>query len=92
MAEPIVVTSIPCDHSQKAELEALFSSTGYSLLKRLLASHCIKEQVTAANKGLYESGSEIASSQAKHHRQRAEYINALLDVLDDMRQKRISGS
>jgi len=84
-----VITAIPIALSsqQRDELNGVFSSPGYSLLKRVLASHCLREMVIAANKGLYESTSEIALTQSKHHRSRAEYINALLDVLDDIEAK-----
>lgn len=83
MPATIIPQKVPLTTQDREELEKLFGSPGYSLLKRVLACHCILEQVASFNDGLYYEN-ETARFKSEDHRSKAAKLNTLLDWLDDV--------
>lgn len=87
MPATILYSQIPADSDQKKLLAKLFSSQEYSVLRKILAAHCIKAQVEAMNVAPYESNNEKAEDAAKIQREQVRLYSQVLDVLDDMANK-----
>ena len=82
MPATILTSQIPADGDQRKLLVKLFASPEFSLLKQVIAAHCIKAQAESLNVGLYENNNEKAEQEAKNQRLQAELYNRTLDVLD----------
>jgi hypothetical protein len=87
MPSIIFVSQIPTDGDQKKLLTGLFASPGLSLLKEIVAAHCVKYQAQAINAELYEHDNEKAKDIAENQRAQARLYNQVLDVLDDLGNK-----
>lgn len=83
MATTIVCQPYPATSPQRADLEKLFASPGFILLKEVVSAHCITAQVKAMNAALYpdsEAGNSIRDAEAS----KAASLNRVLDLLDDL--------
>jgi hypothetical protein len=83
MAVTITYSRIPVDPTQRADLEKLFGSPAFLLLKEMVAASCITCQVDAMNAALYPDN-EDAETEVKSCRAKAAGYNNVLDILDDM--------
>lgn len=83
MANTIVCQPYPATSSQRADLEKLFASPAFLLLKEVIASHCITAQVKAMNAGLHPD-SEAATAEKAGEELKAIHYNLALDLLDDL--------
>lgn len=83
MLATITANRSPADAIQQGNLESLLSSPGFSLLKEVIAAHCIIHQVEAMNARLYPE-SVMANSAAGHAEALAIAHGHCLEVLDDI--------
>lgn len=87
MPATILISQIPADTDQKKLLAKLFSSPEYELLKKVVASHCIKAQAEVMNVAPYEGNNEKAETDARIQREQSRLYSQTLDMLDDMANK-----
>lgn len=86
MPATIIPTKVGLTPQDREELEKLYGSPGYSLLKRILACHCIIEQIGFSDTGLYPEN-VIATGMSQAHQGEAKHLNWMLDKLDDLERK-----
>lgn len=86
MPATIIVTRPAVGATQRADLEKLFASPSYLLLREIVASRCIAHQAEAMNAALYPDN-EDAKVRFEVERQKASDCNKVLDMLDDLQEK-----
>lgn len=86
MPETIILTSLPADATQRDHLEKLFTSQGFSLLKEIVAAHCIKAQTEHLNRVMYPKN-EVNTVIGSDKLEEAVFLNAMLDKLDEIEKK-----
>lgn len=87
MPATILISQIPADVDQRKLFTKLFASPEYSLLKKVVAAHCIKAQAIAINVSPYEGNSEKAKEEARIQTEQARLYSQVLDLLDDLANK-----
>lgn len=86
MPETIILNSIPADAVQRANLEALFASPGFSLLKEIVSAHCIKAQTEHLKRAMYPNN-DVNDQIGSDKLAEAVFLNAMLDKLDEIEGK-----
>lgn len=86
MPVTITATRLPADATQKGNLQTLLAHPGYSLLKEIVAAHCINAQVDMANSALYPDN-QNAQAKALAMQDKAKNYAACLDILDEIGEK-----
>lgn len=83
MPATITCSRLPVAPTQRGDLEKLFGSPAFLLLKELVAAHCIVAQVDSMNAALYP-GNDAAEDKRKLEQEKAAEWNAVLDMLDEL--------
>lgn len=83
MPATITCSRLPVAPTQRGDLEKLFSSPTFLLLKELVAARCIDAQVKSMNAALYPAN-EAAKEQQTTQQEAAINWNNVLDRLDDL--------
>lgn len=86
MPVTIASTRQPLDATQQGSLRKLFDSPAFSLLKEVVSSKCIEQQINAMNATLYPKN-EAAIEDAKLGMESAAQLSDLLDILDDLEKE-----
>lgn len=86
MQGTILISRRPADATQQAELRKLFASSGYLILKEMVAARCSEAQVHAMTALLYPEN-DVAVADQKTNKDLAIQLNAFLDMLDDFEKK-----
>lgn len=83
MPATIIYARLPVDATQRGDLEKLFGSPAFLLLKELVAARCIVDQVDSMNAALYPESESAKEKQSVTQASAADW-NKVLDRLDDL--------
>lgn len=76
---------VPLEQVQQDQLQTLFASPGWAILREVISAHCVSAQAEFLDAFLYDN--EVAADRAKSAKAQAKLYNDALDVLDGLQGK-----